>query len=153
MFIAPHVQGVLRRLRIGSQIGALPGISARLCAGKIGKRRRQVGLLKAPVDRAAGQRPADCDQRDACERAVLPVDRKAPLLGLSLLRSEAAWSYLLELVRAAAPERARQAIEALAVFRHDAALRERVLAAAEARERDLQRFARQTFAAEDTTRS
>jgi hypothetical protein len=88
--------------------------------------------------------------RDACERAVLPVDRKAPLLGLSLLRSDAAWSYLLELVRAAAPEHARQAMEALAVFRHDAALRERVLAAAEEREQELQRFARQTFGAGNT---
>jgi HEAT repeat protein len=85
--------------------------------------------------------------RAACENAALPEERAAPLLGLSLLRSEAARAYLLELLRDAPQPIARQAIEALAVFRHDTELQARVLEATADREAALQAFARQTFGA------
>ncbi|MFI5307248.1 MAG: hypothetical protein ACHQ53_07850, partial [Polyangiales bacterium] len=84
--------------------------------------------------------------RQACERALLPADRKAPLLGLSLLRSEAAFSYLLERVSEASEPEARQALEALAVFRHDQDLCERALRAAAGRSKDFQVFAREKLA-------
>jgi hypothetical protein len=83
--------------------------------------------------------------RDACENAALPAERSAALLGLSLLRSEPAWAYLIGLVCEAPQPQARQAIEALAVFRHDADLRVRVLSATAQREPALQAFARESF--------
>jgi hypothetical protein len=54
---------------------------------------------------------------------------------------------LLELLRDAPQPIARQAIEALAVFRHDSELRARVLDATAERAAALQAFARQTFGA------
>jgi hypothetical protein len=83
--------------------------------------------------------------RAACEGAALPTERSAPLLGLSLLRSDAAFGYLLGLLRDAPIALARQVVEALAVFRHDAELCARVVHAVAERERELQAFARQTF--------
>lgn len=83
--------------------------------------------------------------RAACENAALPAERAAPLLGLSLLRSEPARAHLLGLLRDAPQAVARQAIEALAVFRHDSELQARVLEATAEREAALQAFARQTF--------
>jgi hypothetical protein len=85
--------------------------------------------------------------RAAYENAVLAAERRAPLLGLALLRSEAAWGYALDLVRSAPEGDARHAVEALAVFRHDADLRARVLHAAAQREPALRAFTRQTFGA------
>jgi HEAT repeat protein len=85
--------------------------------------------------------------REACERALLASDRRAAMLGLSLLRSDAAWSYLLGLVRDAPDAHARQALEALAVFRHDQELCKRALQAVAGRERGLEAFAREKLGA------
>jgi HEAT repeat protein len=52
--------------------------------------------------------------------------RKIALLSIAMLRSEAAWEYLLEHVREGTPAMARDAIEALAVYRELPSLAERV---------------------------
>lgn len=52
--------------------------------------------------------------------------RKVALLSISMLRSEAAWEYLLGLIAEASPPLARDAIEALAVYHELPSLAERV---------------------------
>ena len=59
--------------------------------------------------------------------------RRILFLGIALLRTEPAWSYLVERIEDAAPPTASEAIDALATFAHDDALRDRVLAAARSR--------------------
>lgn len=56
--------------------------------------------------------------------------RSVGFLALALLRSERAWSHLLEIVASGTSGQARDAATALATFRHDARLAERVRAAA-----------------------
>jgi hypothetical protein len=68
--------------------------------------------------------------RAAAERAALPEERRPALLGLSLLRSEEAHAYLLQRIEDDPEPIARLSIEALAVFRHDEALRTAVHARA-----------------------
>jgi HEAT repeat protein len=63
----------------------------------------------------------------AAERAATESDRRAALLGIALLRSERGHAHLLGLVAEAPHAVARLALEALAVFRHDATLRARVM--------------------------
>ena len=82
--------------------------------------------------------------RAATERAALPEERRSLLLGLSLLRSEQAHAFLLASIGDDPEPVARLAIEALAVFRHDEALRDQVLARA-ARSAMLAAFARERF--------
>ena len=71
--------------------------------------------------------------RDAAEDAVASERRRPLLLALALLRHDNAWTYLLELVMDAAAPTAKHALAALGTFSHDAELRERCLAAVEAR--------------------
>lgn len=52
--------------------------------------------------------------------------RRAALLGVAMLRRDAAIEFLVSLVAEAPGEAAREALEALATYRHDDALRERV---------------------------
>jgi hypothetical protein len=104
--------------------------------------RREAAAIALGESRLEG---AFAPLRAAAEEADLAEQRSAPLLGLSLLRSDAAWNYLLEALREAPEAHARQVIEALAVFRHDDDLRTRVLQATAERERELQAFVRQTF--------
>jgi hypothetical protein len=64
-----------------------------------------------------------------------------------MLRSDAAWDYLVGVVADGAEGPARDAIEALAAFRHDAALRARVLQAVAGRaDPALEAFARAELA-------
>jgi HEAT repeat protein len=56
--------------------------------------------------------------------------RAVALLALALLRSERAWAHLLEVVATGAVGPAKEAATALATFRHDAKLAERLRAAA-----------------------
>lgn len=56
--------------------------------------------------------------------------RRMLFLGIALLRTDPAWSYLLERIGDAAAPTAGEAIDALATFSHDDTLRERVLQAA-----------------------
>jgi hypothetical protein len=100
---------------------------------------------------AAAQAPAE--QREAAWLALgesrlpaaLPVlqqaaeealgdERGVVLIAIALMRSEAAWQYLVTLVREGSEPAARAAIDAIATYRDDAALCERVLAAAAARD-------------------
>lgn len=59
--------------------------------------------------------------------------RRVVLLAIALLRAEAGWTYLLELVEQGPLPTAVEALEALSAFAHDERLRERVLAAVERR--------------------
>lgn len=71
--------------------------------------------------------------------------RKSALLALALLRQEPALAFLIGLVRDGTSRAARDAAEALATYRHDPALTQRVLDAA--RERDEADFTREVEAA------
>lgn len=62
--------------------------------------------------------------------------RKIALLSIAMLRSEPAWDYLIDLVASGTTGVAREAIEALAVYRELPSLAERVRAAIEARTKD-----------------
>jgi HEAT repeat protein len=62
--------------------------------------------------------------REFVEHNVLEL-RRVGLLAISMLRSEDAWAYLLELVANAPPGLAKDAIEALGVYRELADLAER----------------------------
>ncbi|MFO7565999.1 MAG: HEAT repeat domain-containing protein [Enhygromyxa sp.] len=70
--------------------------------------------------------------RELAERSFAE-QRKVALLSISMLRSDDAWGYLLGLVVEAAPPLARDAIEALAVYRELPSLTERVREAASRR--------------------
>jgi HEAT repeat protein len=85
---------------------------------------REVAAISLGESRLPG---AFAPLRDAAERAALPEERRALLLGLALLRSEASHAYLLERITEEAEPIARLAIEALAVFRHDEELSAQVL--------------------------
>lgn len=62
--------------------------------------------------------------------------RKIALLAIAMLRSDDAWTYLLEQIATAGFARAAEAINALAPYREHPELRERVLAAINSRERE-----------------
>lgn len=64
--------------------------------------------------------------RAQAERTVTRARRRVVLLAIALLRSDEAWSYLVELVEHGPPGAAVEAIEALAAFRHDERLRQRL---------------------------
>ena len=72
--------------------------------------------------------------REWSERSMLASDRRVALVAIAMLRTKDAWDYLIELVSAASAERATQAANALAPYRYDQKLCERVLTAAKARE-------------------
>ena len=72
--------------------------------------------------------------RDWCVRTVDPARRQAGLRALALMRREDALVFLLERVSEGTPAAAREALQALAVVRDDAALVERVRAAAASRD-------------------
>lgn len=64
------------------------------------------------------------------ERTAAPDLRRTALLAIALLRGEAAHAFLLDVVADAPGHDARDAVAALAVFRDDETLRQRILAAA-----------------------
>lgn len=68
------------------------------------------------------------------DRTPSPELRRTALLAVALLRTEAAHAFLLELVATAPGHDARDAVAALAVFRDDEALRQRIVAAARTRD-------------------
>ena len=67
-------------------------------------------------------------QRAIAELTATPA-RTIAFTAVALLRSDAAWEYLLGCVRNESSGRARDALEALATYRHEPSLRARVLAA------------------------
>jgi len=71
---------------------------------------------------------------ELAEHAVTEADAGVVLLAVALLRSDAAWGHLLDLIREGSTTHARAAIDALATYRDDSALRARTLAAVEARD-------------------
>ena len=68
------------------------------------------------------------------ERTPSSELRRTALLAIALLRTEAAHAFLLEVITTAPGHDARDAVAALAVFRDDEALRQRVVAAARTRD-------------------
>jgi len=88
--------------------------------------------------------------RARAEAFTLANRRRALLLGIALLRRDDAWGYLVERIADGAPATAVAAIDALGTFRHDEALRDRVLQAAAARgDVRILDTARTTFAVDD----
>ena len=73
---------------------------------------------------------AFADLRGWVERATTPVLRRAGLVALATLRRDAPLDYLFGLVADAPPVTAAQAVEALGLYRGDAALEQRLRAAA-----------------------
>jgi len=72
--------------------------------------------------------------------------RATALMAIALMRTDGAWNYLLEVVREEGPARARQALDALATYRREPSLRERMLSAVAARADDeLQKHADQAL--------
>jgi HEAT repeat protein len=71
--------------------------------------------------------------REKWERTPEPSLRRTTLLAIAMLKEERAIEFLLSLVREASGPAARDAIAALAVYRHDAALVVRIRGAAEDR--------------------
>lgn len=127
-----------------SLLGAAPERSLPLVAELLGAKEpalRETAAIALGESRLAG---AFAPLRDASERAALPEDRRALLLGLALLRSEQAHAYLLERIGDDPEPLARLAIEALAVFRHDQPLAAQVLQRA-ARSAKLSAVARELF--------
>jgi len=83
-----------------------------------------------------------------CQRAeaFTGAGRRALLIAIALIRSEAAWAYLVDLVEDAPTPTARLAIEALATFKYEGALRQQVFQAAGRRgESDVRDFATASF--------
>lgn len=68
-----------------------------------------------------------------CDGVSAPVRARVGYLALALVRDDAATAYLLDRVRAAAPADAIAAVKALATFRSDARLADKVRAAAAGR--------------------
>jgi HEAT repeat protein len=88
--------------------------------------------------------------RERAEAFTGSTRRRALLVAIALLRRDEAWSYLLERIEDAAPATAVAAIDALATFRHDDTVRERVLEAATRRgDARILEAARTTFAMDD----
>lgn len=71
--------------------------------------------------------------QELAARAVTADDCSVALLAVALVRSDAAWEYLIGLVREGGASQARAAVDAMATYRDDAGLSARVLAAAEER--------------------
>jgi len=71
---------------------------------------------------------------DWWERTLNAERRRSALLAIALLKHDAAVAYLVTHVAESAPAHAREAISALAVYRHDARLRDQVSAAVSARQ-------------------
>jgi len=78
----------------------------------------------------------------AAQRVALAEERRPLWLGIALLRSEQGQAYLIERVATEPEPLAELALEALAIFRHEDSLRERVLQAAAARGEKLAAHAR-----------
>lgn len=71
-------------------------------------------------------RQAFAELHRRAEDFVRPARRPTLLLAIALLRNEQAWTYLLDRIEDAAPPTALAALEALATFGHDQALRTRI---------------------------
>jgi hypothetical protein len=72
--------------------------------------------------------------RDWWQRTFDPARRRTALLAVAMLKRDEAIQYLLEQVAEAAPMHARDALRALAIYRHDGKLRAQVEAALARRE-------------------
>jgi hypothetical protein len=85
----------------------------------------------------------------AWSEARMGDDRRVALVALAMLRAPRAWDHLVALIAEAAPALAGMAVEALAMHRYHAELRERVRAAVEKRRsRELARAFAEAFAVE-----
>src|SRR6185503_3894903 len=76
---------------------------------------------------------AFADLRAWVERVITPVLRRAGLVALATLRRDAALDYLFELAADAPPVTAAQAVEALSLYKGDAAIEQRLRAAVSGR--------------------
>lgn len=84
--------------------------------------------------------------RRVCEEAVTPESRAAAMLALAMLRSEPAWSFLLEVVASESEHRARAALKALSIFASQPELAARVAETLQQRsEPELKRAARELW--------
>lgn len=92
--------------------------------------RREAALLALGESRLHAVVPILCQ---LAEQALTSIELRPVLLALSLARVDAAWDFLIAQLREASADRARLAIDVLAPYRANAALRERALAAAEER--------------------
>jgi HEAT repeat protein len=72
--------------------------------------------------------------REAADRALLAAEREVAYTAIALMRSDAAWDHLIEVIREGNGTHAAAALEALATYRSDSALRARVSAAVEERD-------------------
>ncbi len=68
--------------------------------------------------------------RDHAEQSPMSDRRRTVLLAIAMLRSDVAWQHLIELVMDGSPGEAADAVDALATFREQSGLRDRVEAAA-----------------------
>lgn len=75
--------------------------------------------------------------RAQVERSVLGRRRGVLMLAIAMLRTEAAWAWLLEMVAEGSRGEASDALSALSTFAHDERLAERVREAAQGRSDDL----------------
>ncbi len=84
--------------------------------------------------------------RAFCSYAVRAPHRRIGMMAMAMLRSERAWGYLLERIVEGPLSEAREAVDALSVYRHDDKLRASVMQAVEDREDSrLTPFARKAF--------
>ena len=84
--------------------------------------------------------------RDWWERVFDPALRRTALLAIAMLKRDEAIHYLLAVVSEGATMHARDALQALSLYRHDDKLRAQVEAALSKREdRSLQKFLAETF--------
>lgn len=91
---------------------------------------REAALLALGESRLAGALTPLCA---AATAAATAAEREVALTAIALLRSDAGWDYLLSVVRDGDGSHAQGALDALATYRADSRLRERVLAAVEQR--------------------
>jgi HEAT repeat protein len=143
----PHAEPVLRlKLRAGDAEPAVVGEVLRallalapdaalpLAAARLGDNDEGVAeqaALALGDSRLEGALPALIE---FCEATPLLSRRRAAMLAVALVRSDAARDWLLARVADADAKTAIVAGQALAIHRHDERLRERVLAAARARD-------------------
>ena len=122
---------------LGECFGALlevaGGTSFEFVVGYLDDAREDVAEAAALALGGARSDGAFAALRDRAEEWGGAERRRVLFLAIALLRTDEAWGYLIERVGDAAPPTATAAIEALATFRHDDALRDRVLQAADER--------------------
>lgn len=109
----------------GALLQVAPEASLDYVAGFLGSRDDAVAeaaALALGASRLEGARSRLCA---LAERSVKPERRRVAMLAVAMLRSEAAWGWLLEAVEREPPGVAQAALAALAAFEHDPKLRAR----------------------------